>query len=106
MTAEDKHKYLTYGRITAGVIAFVVFVVLAVSATFSGTVADKMFMLGAPLLLSVILLPRDTVPKGDKIELSKDEIAFYESIRRWLIWFRIVIFVVSAGIFLVLPEVV
>ena len=104
MTAEDKHKYLIYGRIAFGAAAFAVFVIFGVSAAFSHTLADKMILLGASLLLSVIFLPRDTVPKGDKIDLDQDAIEHYENIRRWLVWFRIVIFAVSAAIFLVLPE--
>ncbi len=106
MTAEEKHKYLTYGRIVMGAVSFVVFVIVGVSAAFTHTIADKMFLLGAPLLLSVIVLPRDTVPKGDGIDLDKDQIKHYESIRKWLVWFRLVIFAGSAAIFLLLPEVV
>jgi hypothetical protein len=104
MTAEDKHKYLIYGRVVLGVAAFAVFVILGISAAFTHTIGDKMIELGAPLLLSVIFLPRDTVPKGDEIELDEETVEHYESIRRWLIWFRIAIFAISAAIFLVLPE--
>lgn len=106
MNAEKKHKYWTYGRIILGTVAFAVFAVLGVTAAFTHTIADKMILLGAPLLLSVIFLPRDTVPKGNDIDLDEETLQHYGKVRTWLIWFRIVIFIVAVGIFLVLPEVI
>lgn len=104
MDAEKKHKLWTYGRIIVGTASFATFTILGVSAAFTHTIADKMFLLGTPLLLSVIVLPRNTVPKGDKVDLDQETIEHYQSIRRWLVWLRLAIFAVACGIFLVLPE--
>ena len=104
MTAKEKHKYIVYGRVLGGVTSFSTFVILAVSAAFTHTLADKPFLLGIPLVLSVLLLPRHTVPRSDEIELADDEREHYQSMNRWLIWLRVAILAVALAIYFVLPE--
>lgn len=106
MKAEDKHRYLIYGRTLVGAVCFAVFVILGISAAFTHTLSDKMFLLGSPLLLSIIVLPRETLPRGKEVVLGSQQRARFEAMRRWLVWFRLAIFITSAVIFLLLPEVV
>ncbi len=104
-----KHRLLVYGRIASSVVMYVAFIVLDVTAAITGQLSSNAWMIPmfACLGLSVLLLPRRPVPRGEARETAgQDRLEYYARIRKWLIWVRIAYLVGAIALVLGLPRVV
>lgn len=102
----EKHRLFLYGRIGLSVALFIVSMVLASSAILTGNPTSHPFLVGGLLVGSIVVLPRQSVPRSEEArdDASDEELEHFRRIRKWLTWTRLVYLIVGIAVFFGLPE--
>lgn len=99
-----------YMRIGAGVVLYVIFAILDISAALSHTMQESAPVLLALLIASIFALPRQVIRKDLLTQLQGSSQSSWlermKKIQLWLVWVRSIFFLGALILFLGLPEIV
>ena len=99
-----------YMRIGAGVVLYVIFAILDISAALSHTMQEHAPVLLALLIASIFALPRQVIRKDLLTQLQGSSQSSWlermKKIQLWLVWVRSIFFLGALILFLGLPEIV
>lgn len=99
-----------YMRTGAGVVLYVIFAILDISAALTHTMQERAPLLIGLLIAAIFALPRQVFKqellKEIQGEVQKDWIARMKRIQVWLVWVRAIFFLGALILFLGLPEIV
>lgn len=99
-----------YMRIGAGVVLYVIFAILDISAALSHTMQERAPVLLALLIASIFALPRQVIRKDLLTQLQgASQSGWLERMKKiqlWLVWVRSIFFLGALILFLGLPEIV
>ncbi len=99
-----------YMRIGAGVVLYVIFAILDISAALSHTMQERAPVLLALLIASIFALPRQVIRKDLLTQLQGSSQSSWlermKKIQLWLVWVRSIFFLGALILFLGLPEIV
>lgn len=99
-----------YMRIGAGMVLYVIFAILDISAALTHTMQERAPLLIGLLIAAIFALPRQVFKREllQEIqgEVKQDWIARMKRIQTWLVWVRAVFFLGALFLFLGLPEIV
>lgn len=100
-----------YLRIGAGVVLYIAFTILDISAALSHTMQERAPLLLGLLIASIFALPRQVIRRDliERLEPGQERTDWIERMKRiqyWLVWVRGIFFLGALVLFLGLPEIV
>lgn len=100
-----------YLRIGAGVVLYIAFTILDISAALSHTMQERAPLLLGLLIASIFALPRQVIRREllERLEPGEARTEWVERMKRiqyWLVWVRGIFFLGALLLFLGLPEIV